>query len=36
MKTMNRQHPQSGYRMALAPYSVWADRFVVGPLAFIA
>ena len=36
MKTMNRKHPQSGYRMALAPYSVWAALFVVVPLAFIA
>lgn len=36
MKTMNRKHPQNGYRMALAPYSVWAALFVVVPLAFIA
>ena len=36
MRTANRKHPQNGYRMALAPYSVWAALFVVGPLAFIA
>ena len=36
MKTVNRKHPQNGYRMALAPYSVWAALFVVVPLAFIA
>ena len=36
MKTANRRHPQNGYRMALAPYSVWAALFVVVPLAFIA
>lgn len=36
MRTANRKHPQNGYRMALAPYSVWAALFVVVPLAFIA
>lgn len=36
MKPANRKHPQNGYRMALAPYSVWAALFVVVPLAFIA
>ena len=36
MRTANRKHPQNGYRMALAPYSVWAVLFVVVPLAFIA
>ena len=36
MRTANRKHPQTGYRMALAPYSVWAALFVVVPLAFIA
>ncbi len=36
MRTANRKHPQNGYRMALAPYSVWAALFVVVPLAFFA
>ena len=36
MRPANRKHPQNGYRMALAPYSVWAALFVVVPLAFIA
>ena len=36
MSTANRKHPQNGYRMALAPYSVWSTLFVVVPLAFIA
>lgn len=36
MSTANRKHPQNGYRMALAPYSVWAALFIVVPLAFIA
>ena len=36
MKTVNRKHPKNGYRMALAPYSVWSFLFVVVPLAFIA
>ena len=36
MNTVNRKHPQNGYRMALAPYSVWAALFIVVPLAFIA
>ena len=36
MSTANRKHPHSGYRMALAPYSVWSALFVVVPLAFIA
>ena len=36
MRTANRKHPQNGYRMALAPYSVWAALFVIVPLAFIA
>ena len=36
MRTANRRHPQNGYRMALAPYSLWSDLFVVVPLAFIA
>ena len=36
MKPANRKHPQNGYRMALAPYSVWAALCVVVPLAFIA
>ena len=36
MSTANRKHPLSGYRMALAPYSVWSTLFVVVPLAFIA
>ena len=36
MKPANRKHPQNGYRMALAPYSVWSALFVVVPLAFIA
>lgn len=36
MRTANRRHPQNGYRMALAPYSLWSALFVVVPLAFIA
>lgn len=36
MRTANRRHPQNGYRMALAPYSIWSALFVVVPLAFIA
>ena len=36
MKTVNRKHPKNGYRMALAPYSVWSFLFVVVPLSFIA
>lgn len=36
MKPTNRKHPQNGYRMALAPYSVWSALFIVVPLAFIA
>ena len=36
MKTANRKHPQNGYRMALAPYSVWSLLFIIVPLAFIA
>ena len=36
MRTANRRHPQNGYRMALAPYSIWSALFVVAPLAFIA
>ena len=36
MSTANRKHPQNGYRMALAPYSVWSALFIVVPLAFIA
>ena len=36
MKPANRKHPQNGYRMALAPYSVWSALFIVVPLAFIA
>ena len=36
MRPANRSHPQNGYRMALAPYSLWSALFVVVPLAFIA
>ena len=36
MRTATRRHPQNGYRMALAPYSLWSALFVVVPLAFIA
>lgn len=36
MNTANRKHPQNGYRMALAPYSVWSMLFVIVPLVFIA
>ena len=36
MRNANRRHPQNGYRMALAPYSLWSALFVVVPLAFIA
>ena len=36
MRTANRRHSQNGYRMALAPYSLWSALFVVVPLAFIA
>ena len=36
MRAANRRHPQNGYRMALAPYSLWSALFVVVPLAFIA
>ena len=36
MSTMNRKHPHSAYRAALAPYSLWSFLFVVVPLGFIA